>query len=235
MGLGPLKQSSLVFFRPRGTYARLVQDAENPRLWIQPFIGLAILTTVLNVLVFTNPGIFETAKTEFIEAMRAGVETGKLTPEQAELAATSMDERLRPFFFIVVHGTRDIKDNAVWLAVVTLWFWAGSRFLFSGEFGYSRAAQLVGPAMSGLAIDAILTGSYVLVSGELNASLSVGQLARAMGTDLAPGFWDWIQPINLWLVYVLGVGLSAWGRAPVYKGVRFMALGWGALIIAALR
>ena len=73
------------------------------------------------------------------------------------------------------------------------------------------------------------------MSGELNASLSVGQLARAMGTDLAPGFWDWIQPINLWLVYVLGVGLSAWGRAPVYKGVRFMALGWGALIIAALR
>ena len=224
-----------IVLQPGKTYRRLVAAGAEPRLWIHPFIAVALVTTIMNFVVFNKPGVFAMAKAEYINGMREGVEAGRLSPEQAELAAQSMEERLRPFFFIVVHGTRDIKDNAVWLAVVSLWFWAGSRFLFPGDFGYSRAAQLVGPAMGGLALDALLTGIVVLATQRLDVTLSVGHLARELGLAVDHGFWDWIQPISLWLVYVLGVGLSRWGDAPVYKGVRFMALGWGALVIAALR
>lgn len=221
---------------PGRMYSKVRDSTPSRRLWVVPWLICAVTVVVLNAVVFSTPAIFESAKDAYNESLQSQVKEGTYTPAQLSHIIETREERLKPIFFIVIHSTRELIWNAIWLGVVSLWLWAGARFLFEGDFDYTRSAEFAGPAMGVVFVSLVVQAAGTLALGDLEFSASLGSLIEFAGaTGAADSFLGRVDLLGLWVTIVLGIGLSIWGRGSLFQGIRFMLIAWFVLTFLPVR
>lgn len=195
-----------ILTEPSATYDNLKQAGSRTSDWLVPVLVMTIVIAVGTYIKMSNPVMIEQTKEKIAQQFQERVSKGEMTQQQADQAMEAMD---------TFSGIQAIISTVAVLIFVPLViffvafiYWLIFKFGFKGTATYSLLLAAYGLTAYFGAIDQLLTLLISLATGNMFASISPALLINADPTSTTFKLLTALNPISIWSMYVLSIGIS---------------------------
>lgn len=229
-----------VFASPTELYSEVALAPVQTTSWLLPYL-LSVVVAVLSVVVVaSNPALKQEIIEQQQQEMQANVEKGKMTQEQADQYMDGI-ESAGPVIFIVFGSVFGIVALTAMFFGITAVLWLIAKFALKAAVGYKKMLEVYGLAALIGMLGSIITILMMNITGTMKTGLG-GILLVGSEFDQRNFVHNLLASLNLpsiWMVAVLGIGLSKVSNKPTGVGMGVMvglwlvwvliasAMGWG--------
>jgi hypothetical protein len=223
-----------VFSSPGDAFEGLRESESKASFWFLPLIILIVLASATTAIIFSN----DTLKGQILEsrneAIQKQVDSGKMTPEQADRAKSQMENMGGMFVAIGIIG------SVIFLSIVffgaSLVLWLVSKLALKSTAGYGKYLEMYG-----------ISSWIGILGGVVTALMIVGLNSMYASPSAALAVYSTFDPMNtthkilatinifsIWQAIVVGIGVGKLGSKSASVGIG-VALGlwvvWAAIQI----
>lgn len=216
-----------IITEPENTYENVRRVGPVKTDWVVPLLVLTLVIAIATFVRMSNPALREKIRQQQQEVFDKQVAQGKMTQQDAD-RASEMVEKMGPLQAVFSVVGVLIFVPLVFL-IVAVFYWLILKFGMKGAFTYGAFLGVYGLTAYFGAIDQLLALILSLVTGNLAASVSPALLMKADITSPAFKLANALNPITIWSMWVLGIGVAKVGgiaKAKAYGVVFGLWLVW---------
>lgn len=216
-----------VITEPENTYENVRRVGPVKSDWIVPLLVLTLVIAIMTFVRMSNPALKEKIRQQQQEVFDKQVAQGKMTQQQAD-QATEMMEKMGPLQAVFAVVGVLITVPLIFL-LLALFYWLVLKFGMKATFTYGALLGVYGLTAYFGAIDQLLALILSLVTGNLYASVSPALFMKADITSPVFKIANALNPITIWSMWVLGIGVAKVGnisRAKAYGLIFGIWLVW---------
>lgn len=199
--------------------------------WLLPALLACVVGVASVIIVFSQPAIHQQVREKQAQAMEKKfereIQAGRMTREKADQAMATVEKFIGPTF-LMISGSLGVVGYSfarVFFWALVVW-WVG-RKLFKAEFGYLKAAEVVGLATMIGVLGAIVTLLLRVNFSDPVASPSLAlTLAEFDEKNISHMLLAMVNLFDLWQVGVLAAGLARLARVRFVQAALPLLLLW---------
>lgn len=228
-----------ILTEPAATYENVRAAGARTSDWLLPVIVVALILGVGMFIRFSNPDMAAEMMQAQTEAIQERVDSGEMTPQEADQAATQL-ENMKGVIGVITAGGAAIGYFIVFF-IIALLYWVVVRFAMQGDAAYGMILSVMGLSAWINAIDQLVSLLLTFITGRMFANLSPALLTDGDITAMAPKLLMLLNPIAIWAVYLAGIGfektanisrtkamIAAFGVWLLFSAVSIF-MGWGGM------
>lgn len=193
---------------PGEAFAPLVDQPVKHSRWVLPLAGMFLLMTAIVYLMFTHPTFHQQMQDAQMAGLDKAVQDGKMTREQADMAAERMGGT-NPIFIVIGAVFGGIFIALVYV-VGSLFLWLAAKYALASPAGYQKHLEIYGTASWIGIMGGIITLLMMLALNSMYATPSAG-LAVYTSFDPANKMHTLLRSLDVfgaWQAVVVGIGIS---------------------------
>jgi hypothetical protein len=215
---------------PGDVFGEVAKAAPRVAHWLVP-VWLASLVGMIAVFVmFSQPAILQQVREAREIAMQKQVQAGKLTRQQADMAAQTTERFLTPTVLKIFGSGGAVVGSFGYLFVVALYVWLVGAKAFKADFPFPRALEVCGLSLMVGVVGGLVQVCLVLLKG--NLYVSAGPALFITNFDPANKTHLLLAALNvftLWQMAVLAVGLARTTGARWLRALVWLLVPWALL------
>jgi len=196
-----------IFASPGELFDDVRMTPPTPSNWVIPMLLFIVVAFLMAQVMFMNPSLVS----QMSDLMRAGidkmVEEGKLTPEQADQAASF--SKPGSTMFMIQQGAGILILTPIVLFLLSLVYWLLARWGMKGTAPFMKVVEVVGLTFFISIAESIVTTILMFVMDSLTATPSLG--AFVSDFDHSNKLHSALAKMNIftfWDLSVVSIGLS---------------------------
>jgi hypothetical protein len=193
-----------VFVAPGEVFAEVKDSPPTSVNWVAPMIILILAAAISVMVVYSQPAIMQPIKEAGEKSMQKMVAKGQMTQADADKA-----EAIQGKFIIPVIMAVAILFTCITFFLSALIVWLIGRFALKGQWGYMRAAEVVGLSMMIAVLGIIISTLLRVIYG--NPAMTAGPMLLLSHFDKnnrVHALLASLDATTLWYLAVLSVGLG---------------------------
>ncbi len=215
-----------VFSAPSEAFSEIATSVKKGRFWVPTYLVSILLALASTFLIFSNESLKDQIMEAQEKAIQERVDSGSVTPEQADRQVEGMREM--GGLFAVVGSIGAIIMISVYFFGAALVLFLLGRFVLKSGLSYSGYLATYGLSSWIGVLGAIVTLLMMLGFGSVYATpgLALTFFQEFDVTNKTHLLMSKIEVFGIWQALVLGIGLGKVTHKSVGTGVTVCAILW---------
>lgn len=221
-----------ILTEPSTVFANLREAGARKSDWMVPILVFILILSAATALTMTNPTFSDQMRQQQEERMQDQVKQGKMTQEQAEMAADQMEQFKGIGMIFGIIGI--FITVPLFFFLIVLVYWALMKYVFHGVITFALVTSIAGLTMYFSAADQIIRIVLMLAFSDMNVSFSPALAMIGQHKEMTYKLLTQLNPITIYSTYLSGVGLSIVSGLDRSKGLIIAFSLWALMIILSI-